>query len=127
MPGRAGHASGHWANGQGGRTSGAVLLVAALTRALEAESDRLSLWIPVLFAGGVIIYFGPPKEPRLLSAAALVMAAAGIYLAAGGTGLGLVIGGAAALALAAGFATAKLQTEMARVPPCSPRSCAGSR
>jgi competence protein ComEC len=91
-----------------------VLLIAALTRSLEAESDRLSLWIPVLFAGGILIYFGLPEEPRLLSAA-LVMAASGIYLAARETGLGLVVGGAA-LALAAGFATAKLHTEMARAP-----------
>ncbi len=115
MPGRDGHASGYWGNGPRGRISGAVLLVAALSRTLEAESDRLSLWIPVLFAGGILIYFGLPEEPRLLSAAALVMAATGIYLAARGTGLGLVVGGAA-LALAAGFATAKLHTEMARAP-----------
>jgi competence protein ComEC len=92
-----------------------VLLVAALTRTLEAESDRLSLWIPVLFAVGILIYFGLPEEPRLLSATALVLAATGIYLAAGGTGLGLIVG-CAALALGAGFATAKLHTEMARAP-----------
>ncbi|MGH6824647.1 ComEC/Rec2 family competence protein [Methyloceanibacter sp.] len=115
MPGRDGHASGHWGNGPRGRISGAVLFFAALTRTLEAESDRLSLWIPVLFAGGILIYFGLPEEPRLLSAAAVVMAAAGIYLAGRGAGLGLVVGGAA-LALAAGFATAKLHTEMARAP-----------
>ena len=115
MPGRDEHASGHWGSGPRGRISGAVLLIAALTRTLEAESDRLSLWIPVLFAGGILIYFGLPEEPRLLSAAALVLAATGIYLAARGTGLGLVVGGAA-LALAAGFATAKLHTEMARAP-----------
>jgi competence protein ComEC len=87
MPGRDEHASGHWGSGPRGRTSGAVLLIAALTRTLEAESDRLSLWIPVLFAGGILIYFGLPEEPRLLSAAALVLAATGIYLAARGTGL----------------------------------------
>jgi competence protein ComEC len=115
MPGRDGRASGHWAGGPERRISGAVLLVAALTRALEAESDRLSLWIPVLFAGGILIYFGLPEEPRILYAAAVVMAASGIYLAARGTGLGLVVGGAA-LALAAGFATAKLHTELARAP-----------
>ncbi len=115
MPGRDEHASGHWAGGTQGRISGAVLPVAALTRALEAESDRLSLWIPVLFAGGILVYFGLPEEPRLLYAAALIMAASWIYLAARGTGLGLVAG-EAALTLAAGFATAKLHTEMARAP-----------
>ena len=56
---------------------------------MEAESDRLSLWIPVLFGSGI--------------------------LAGRGTGFGLIIGGAA-LALAAGFANAKLHTEMARAP-----------
>ena len=100
-----------------------MLLVAALTRTLEGESDRLSLWIPVLFAVGILIYFGLPDEPRLLSAAAFLMAATGIYLAARGTGIGLAVGGTA-LALAAGFATAKLHTEMARPRPCSPKRCA---
>jgi len=49
-----------WASGPRGRISGAVLLVAALSRTLEAESDRLSLWIPVLFAGGLLIHFALP-------------------------------------------------------------------
>ena len=57
MPGRDEHASGHWGSGPRGRISGAVLLIAALTRTLEAESDRLSLWILVLFAGGILIYY----------------------------------------------------------------------
>jgi hypothetical protein len=74
MPSRDGHASGHWGNGPRGRISGGVLLAAALARTLEAESDRLSLWVPVLFACGILTYFGLPEEPRLLSAAALVMA-----------------------------------------------------
>jgi competence protein ComEC len=82
---------------------------------LEAESDRLSLWIPILFGGGILAYFALSEEPRLLTAAALIMAAAGLILAGRGTGLGLIIGGAA-LALAAGFANAKLHTEMARAP-----------
>jgi hypothetical protein len=68
---------------------GAALALSAVARALEAESDRLSLWIPVLFGSGI--------------------------LAGRGTGFGLIIGGAA-LALAAGFANAKLHTEMARAP-----------
>jgi hypothetical protein len=98
MPGRDEHVSGRWGNGPRGRISGAALVIAALTRTLEAESDRLSLWIPALFAGGILIYFGLPEEPRLHSAAALVLAATGIYLAARGTGSGVAQGDAQAAA-----------------------------
>ena len=89
MPGRDEHASEHWAGKPQRLLGGAALALSAVARALEAESDRLSLWIPVLFGSGI--------------------------LAGRGTGFGLIIGGAA-LALAAGFANAKLHTEMARAP-----------
>lgn len=89
MPGRDEHASEHWAGKPQRLLGGAELALSAVARALEAESDRLSLWIPVLFGSGI--------------------------LAGRGTGFGLIIGGAA-LALAAGFANAKLHTEMARAP-----------
>ena len=115
MPGRDEHASEHWAGEPQRRLGGAALALSAVARALEAESDRLSLWIPVLFGSGILAYFALSEEPRLLTAAALIMAAAGLILAGRGTGFGLIIGGAA-LALAAGFANAKLHTEMARAP-----------
>ena len=89
MPGRDEHASEHWAGKPQRLLGGAALALSAVARALEAESDRLSLWIPVLFGSGI--------------------------LAGRGTGFGLIIGGAA-LSLAAGFANAKLHTEMARAP-----------
>ena len=89
MPGRDEHASEHWAGKPQRLLGGAALALSAVARALEAESDRLSLWIPVLFGSGI--------------------------LAGRGTGFGLIIGGAA-LALAAGFANAKLHTEMAPAP-----------
>ena len=89
MPGRDEHASEHWAGKPQRLLGGAALALSAVARALEAESDRLSLWIPVLFGSGI--------------------------LAGRGTGFSLIIGGAA-LALAAGFANAKLHTEMARAP-----------
>ena len=89
MPGRDEHASEHWAGKPQRLLGGAALALSAVARALEAESDRLSLWIPVLFGSGI--------------------------LAGRGTGFGLIIGGAA-LALAAGFSNAKLHTEMARAP-----------
>ena len=122
MPGRDEHASEHWTGEPQRRLGGVALALAALARALEAESDRLSLWIPVLFGSGILVYFALSEEPRLLTAAALIMAAAGLILAGRGTGPGLIIGGAA-LALAAGFANAKLHTEMARAPVLA-RRCA---
>ncbi|MGO8841021.1 MAG: hypothetical protein ACLQF1_07760 [Methyloceanibacter sp.] len=60
-------------------------------RSLEAESDRWFLWIPVLFAGGILSYFALPDEPGAASAAALVIAAVGLCLAVRGSGLGLVV------------------------------------
>ncbi|MGB6389110.1 MAG: ComEC/Rec2 family competence protein [Methyloceanibacter sp.] len=115
MPVRDEHA---WL-GEGGAPSGRLRwtprLIAALAHALEAESDRWFLWIPVLFAGGILAYFTLSDEPTPVSAAAVIIAAIGLCLAVRGSGLGLVVG-ASALALAAGFATAKLRTELARAP-----------
>ena len=57
MPGRDEHASGHWAGEPQRRLGGAALALSGVARALEAESDRLSLWIPVLFGSGILAYF----------------------------------------------------------------------
>jgi competence protein ComEC len=89
--------------------------LAAAARALEAESDRWFLWLPVLFAGGVITYFGLSNEPDPRVAAALVLAAIGLCLTLRDAPLGLALAGAF-LALATGFAIAKLRTETARAP-----------
>jgi hypothetical protein len=35
----------------------------ASARALEAEEDRWFLWLPVLFAGGILAYFALADEP----------------------------------------------------------------
>jgi competence protein ComEC len=93
-------------------------MLAALTavaRALEAETDRWFLWLPVLFAGGIIAYFALSNEPDPRIAVALLVAALGIALTFRAPPLGLALGGAC-LALAAGFATAKLRTELVRAP-----------
>lgn len=37
--------------------------LAACRRALEAESDRWFLWLPVLFAGGILTYSSLPASP----------------------------------------------------------------
>ena len=88
---------------------------AVCARALEAEADRWFLWLPVLFAAGVLAYFALSTEPDPRVAVALVLAAAGLLLAARQVPLGLALGGAF-LAFALGFATAKLRTEMVRAP-----------
>ena len=39
------------------------ITLTAIGRALEAEQDRWFLWLPVVFAGGIIGYFGLHDEP----------------------------------------------------------------
>lgn len=74
-----------------------------------------ALWLPVLFAGGIITYFALADEPNARLAAALLVGAIGLALAVKHAPLGVCIGGAL-LAFASGFATAKLRTELARAP-----------
>jgi competence protein ComEC len=87
----------------------------AAARALEAEQDRWFLWLPVLFAGGIIAYFALADEPGPRLAAALVLGAIGLCLTFRHAPLGLCLGGAL-LAVASGFAAAKLRTETVRAP-----------
>lgn len=86
-----------------------------LAEALEAETDRWFLWLPVLFAAGIVLYFGLPAEPGARMAAAFVLAALGIFVLARRTALGFACG-AALLAVSLGFATAKIRTEAVRAP-----------
>ncbi|MBM3544196.1 MAG: ComEC family competence protein [Alphaproteobacteria bacterium] len=89
--------------------------LAVCARALEAESDRWFLWLPVFFAGGIVAYFTLTNEPEPRIAIALLLAAVGVCLTLRNIPLGFVLG-IAFLAFTAGFATAKLRTEMARAP-----------
>src|SRR5680860_818641 len=91
----------------------AALFLAA--RTLEAESDRWFLWLPVLFAGGIISYFTLTYEPDPTLAVAMVLAALGLCLMARRAPLGLALAGAC-LAFALGFGTAKLRAELVRAP-----------
>jgi competence protein ComEC len=100
------------ARDQGGLVSSALV---ASARVLQAESDRWFLWLPVLFAGGILSYFALSVEPEPRVAAALVIAAIGLCFATRAAPLGFALGGAF-LAFAQGFATAKLRTEMVRAP-----------
>jgi len=98
-----------------GRRGRLAAWLAAGSRALQAESDRWFLWLPVLFAGGIIAYFALVDEPSLRTAAALITAALGITIFVRHAPLGLCIGGAL-LAFAGGFVVAKLRTETVRAP-----------
>jgi hypothetical protein len=100
--------------------SGVALAFNAIARALEAESDRLSLWIPVLFGGGILAYFALSEEPRLLTAAALIMAAAGLILA----GRERASASRRRRGARRGLRQRQLHTEMARAPVLA-RRCAG--
>jgi len=95
-----------------------LLSASATAQALEAECDRWFLWIPVLFAGGIITYFTLTDEPSVRLAFALVIGALGLCLFVRQAPLGICMGGAA-LAFAFGFAAAKLRTEMVRAPVLS--------
>ena len=48
---------------------------------LEREQDRWFLWLPVLFAGGIITYFALADEPAARVALALLVGAIGLTLA----------------------------------------------
>jgi len=87
----------------------------AAARALEAEAGRWFLWLPVLFAAGIIVYFSLPSEPSLRVVVSLLLAAAGLFVVLRNAPLGLALG-VAGLAVALGFTTAKLRTEQVRAP-----------
>jgi competence protein ComEC len=107
---------GRTARGYGRNRKGLVVWAGeTAARALLAETDRWFLWLPVLFAGGILTYFALSNEPDPRIAVALVLAALGICLLVRRVPLGLALSGAL-LAFALGFATAKLRTETVRAP-----------
>lgn len=82
---------------------------AALARALDTEADRWFLWIPVLFAAGIGVYFWLEREPSpLVAPGAIVLAATLCLLTRRIPALWLA--SAALLCAALGFADAKLRT-----------------
>ena len=76
---------------------------------------RWFLWLPVVFAGGIVTYFALSNEPAGRVAVALLLAAVGLCLGFRNVPTGLAFAGAF-LAFASGFAIAKLRTEMVRAP-----------
>src|SRR5919108_4774711 len=87
----------------------------AAVAALEQEQDRWFLWVPVLFGLGVVLYFGLATEPHLLAALTPVPAALALALV-WRRGVPAVVCTSAAIAVALGFAAAKLRTEWVRAP-----------
>ena len=95
-----------------GRISHAI---SAVQDALEAESARWFVWLPVLFSCGILLYFSLPAEPDARVALALPLIALAIAVGTRHATLGLALGGTL-LALAAGFATAKIRTDLVSAP-----------
>ena len=89
--------------------------VSVVQGALETESERWFVWLPVLFSCGILLYFSLPSEPDARIALALPLIALAIAIGARHATWGLVLGGAL-LALAAGFATAKIRTDSVSAP-----------
>lgn len=88
---------------------------ASLIATLEAERSRWFLWLPVLYGAGVGLYFSLRQEPWLLAALMPVPAALAVWLVARRSTLA-VVAAAAALAVALGFAAAKLRTIWVAAP-----------
>ena len=84
--------------------------VSTVQDALQSEFGRWFVWLPVLFSCGILLYFSLPTEPDARIALALPLIALAIAVGARHATLGLALGGAL-LALAAGFATAKIRTD----------------
>jgi competence protein ComEC len=82
---------------------------------LEAEQDRWSVWLPVLFGAGVAVYFALPVEPPLIWALAPLLAVAALRVLWRNGSIAMLAGGAIA-AVALGFAAAKLRTDWLAAP-----------
>ena len=90
-------------------------LAALFAEALEAETDRWILWLPVFVAAGIALYFALPAEPETRVAAAFVLGALGLFWFVRGSPFRLAFG-VALLAVSFDFGAAKLRTELVRAP-----------
>jgi competence protein ComEC len=89
--------------------------IAWLVRQLEAEQERWFLWLPVMFGGGIALYFLLPVEPWTIVALLPVVAALAVHLTVARGAMAALMTGAL-LATALGVAAAKLRTEAVRAP-----------
>lgn len=90
-------------------------IAAAALATLEHEQDRWFLWVPVLFGAGVVLYFRLPTEPAVLTAF-MPLAGAVALAALWRQGSLAVVTTSAALAVALGFAAAKLRAQWVQAP-----------
>jgi competence protein ComEC len=86
-----------------------------IDRLIEIERGRFALWVPVLFAIGIGVYFALPSEPPVVLAAAFVLMALAWRVLARNAALGLLISGAACC-IALGFFAAKVRTDIVAAP-----------
>jgi len=98
-----------------GEADGRAHVLAPLLRQLEAEQERWFLWVPVFLGVGIGTYFWLPSEPGLFAALTPLAVALALWVSGPrSVFLGLVIG--AFLAMALGFALAKVRVEWTRAP-----------
>jgi competence protein ComEC len=110
-------AAGNWAGAAGTAPPphGPAGVVAAFLSAIETERPHFFVWLTVFLGGGIGLYFALPAEPALAGALALPAAAAVVWAAMrrGSTQAALAL---ALVAMATGFAIAKVRTELVRAP-----------
>jgi competence protein ComEC len=101
----AGNAGAHWR----------LRWVGRLVEQLEAEQEQWFLWLPVLFGGGIALYFMLPSEPSMMAALLPAIAALALRAVAPRGGIAR-LASTALLAVALGGAVGKLRTEAVRAP-----------
>ncbi len=87
-----------------------------LSETLDQERSRLFLWLPVLLGTGIALYFSLGTEPGLGLALALPVLVFAGWLASGRWPYAVRVALAGLLAVASGFALAKMRTEWVRAP-----------
>ncbi|MDX2156214.1 MAG: ComEC/Rec2 family competence protein [Hyphomicrobiaceae bacterium] len=90
-------------------------IVAALETAIAAEQDHLFLWVPILFGGGVALYFALSVEPTLAAVLPSAVVPA-VLVILWRRGLASLIVGGVLLWLGLGLAAGKLASERAASP-----------
>ncbi|MCL4767698.1 MAG: ComEC/Rec2 family competence protein [Hyphomicrobiaceae bacterium] len=95
--------------------AGAAAFRERLAGVLQAEQDRWFLWTPVLFGIGIFAYFRLPGEPHLAAALMPVLMVLALASVLRRGALALVALNAA-IAVALGFAAAKVRTDWVAAP-----------
>ena len=87
----------------------------ALAATLESERPRWFLWLPVFLGAGIAIYFSVPNEPTSLAVTGFLVLAVALRILWHRSLAGTLIT-AGLVAMATGFALAKVRTERTRAP-----------